>query len=121
MFFSLDELNAAMAEKLRELNARPLSADKTLTRAKLFEDHEKPLLKPLPPEPFVVGRWERYKLSPDYHVSIEGVAYSAPFGHLIVTGATGTGNSWIACALRPGQSSRPRRPQRALRAPVAAA
>jgi hypothetical protein len=28
----------------------------------------------------VVGRWERYKLSPDYHVSIEGVAYSAPFG-----------------------------------------
>lgn len=80
MFFSLDELNAAMAEKLRELNARPLSADKTLTRAKLFADHEKPLLKPLPPEPFVVGRWERYKLGPDYHVSIEGVAYSAPFG-----------------------------------------
>ena len=65
MFFSLNELNAAMAEKLSELNARPLSADKTLTRAKLFEEHEKPLLKQLPPEPFVVGRWERYKLSPD--------------------------------------------------------
>ena len=37
-FFSLDELNAAMAEKLSDLNARPLSADKTLTRAKLFEE-----------------------------------------------------------------------------------
>ena len=62
-FFSLDELNAAMAETQRS-NARPLSADKTLTRAKLFEEHEKPLLKALPAEPFVVGRWERYKLAP---------------------------------------------------------
>ena len=79
-FFSLDELNAAMAEKLSDLNARPLSADKTLTRAKLFEEREKPLLKGLPAEPFVVGRWERYKLGPDYHVRIDGVAYSAPFG-----------------------------------------
>ena len=49
-FFSLDELNAAMAEKLSDLNARPLSADKTLTRAKLFEEREKPLLKGLPAE-----------------------------------------------------------------------
>ena len=48
-FFSLDELNAAMAEKLSDLNARPLSADKTLTRAKLFEEREKPLLKGLRP------------------------------------------------------------------------
>jgi transposase len=79
-FFSLDELNAAMAEKLSDLNARPLSADKTVTRAKLFEEHEKPLLNRLPAEPFVVGRWERYKLGPDYHVRIDGVAYSAPFG-----------------------------------------
>ncbi|MFZ1107577.1 MAG: hypothetical protein WAN43_04420 [Rhodomicrobium sp.] len=79
-FFSLDELNAAMAEKLSDLNARPLSADKTLSRAKLFLESEKPLLKGLPAEPFVVGRWERYKLGPDYHVRIDGVAYSAPFG-----------------------------------------
>ena len=28
----------------------------------------------------MVGRWERYKLGPDYHVRIDGVAYSAPFG-----------------------------------------
>ena len=79
-FFSLDELNAAMAEKLTDLNDRPLSADKTRTRAKLFEEHEKPMLKGLPAEPFVIGRWERYKLGPDYHVRIDGVAYSAPFG-----------------------------------------
>ena len=34
---------------------------------------------PLPTEPFVIGRWSRYKLAPDYHVSIEGVAYSVPY------------------------------------------
>ena len=40
---------------------------------------EKPLLKGLPAEPFVVGQLETYKLSHD-HVRIDGVAYSAPFG-----------------------------------------
>jgi hypothetical protein len=79
-FFSLDELNAAMAEKLAELNSRPLSADATQTRTRLFEEHEKPKLKKLPREPFVIGRWRRFKLGSDYHVCIEGVAYSVPFG-----------------------------------------
>ncbi|WP_407697022.1 Mu transposase domain-containing protein [Skermanella mucosa] len=27
----------------------------------------------------MIGRWFRYKLAPDYHVSIEGVAYSVPY------------------------------------------
>ena len=79
-FFSLDELNAAMAEKLAELNNRPLSADSTQTRASLFAEHEKPKLKTLPSEPFEIGRWQRFKLGSDYHVRIDGVAYSAPFG-----------------------------------------
>ncbi len=45
-----------------------------------FEESWPVWLKGLPAEPFVVGRWERYKLGPDYHVRIDGVAYSAPFG-----------------------------------------
>ena len=36
-------------------------------------------MKALPAEPFVIGRWCRYKLAPDYHVVIEGVAYSVPY------------------------------------------
>ena len=79
MFFTLDEANAAMAEAVAAVNARPLTTNRTLTRRRLFEEQEKPLLKPLPAEPFVIGRWYRYKLAPDYHVSIEGVAYSVPF------------------------------------------
>jgi len=79
-FFGLDELNAAMAEKLAELNNRPLSADSTQTRASLFAEHEKPKLKKLPSEHFEIGRWQRFKLGSDYHVCINGVAYSAPSG-----------------------------------------
>jgi transposase len=79
-FFSLDELNAAIAEKLFELNNRPLSADNTQSRASVFTTHEKPKLKALPLEAFAIGRWQRFKLGSDYHVCIDGVAYSAPFG-----------------------------------------
>ena len=79
-FFGLDELNAAMAEKLSDLNNRPLSAGGAQTRASLFAEHEKPKLKTLPSEPFETGRWQRFKLGSDYHVCIDGVAYSAPFG-----------------------------------------
>jgi hypothetical protein len=73
-----DDLNRAIRWRL-SVEHRPLSADSTLTRAKLFEAHEKPLLKALPPEPFEIGRWCRHKVPPDYHVVIEGVAYSVPF------------------------------------------
>jgi hypothetical protein len=30
---------------------------------------------PLPAEPFVIGRWFRYKLAPDYHVNIDTVGH----------------------------------------------
>jgi hypothetical protein len=79
-FFSLDELNAAIAEKLFELNNRPLSADAAQTRASVFKEHEQPKLRALPGEPFTIGRWQRFKLGSDYHIRIDGVAYSAPFG-----------------------------------------
>ena len=79
-FFSLDELNAAIAEKLFELNNRPLSADTMQTRASVFKEHEQPKLRALPREPFAIGRWQRFKLGSDYHIRIDGVAYSAPFG-----------------------------------------
>src|SRR5512135_262238 len=78
LFFTLDEANAAIRELLAAANARPLSTDRTLSRQVLFERHERPQLKPRPAEPFVIGRWSRYKVAPDYHVTVEGVAYSVP-------------------------------------------
>ena len=46
----------------------------------MFAAHEKPKLKALPREAFAIGRWQRFKLGSDYHICIDGVAYSAPFG-----------------------------------------
>jgi hypothetical protein len=65
VFFTLDEANA-----------RPLTTDRTLTRRTLFGEREKPLLKPLPAELFVIGRWSRYKLAPDYHETFLYMAMS---------------------------------------------
>lgn len=65
-FFSLDALNAAIAEKLFELNSRPLSGDATQTRTNVFTTHEKPKLRALPREPFAIGRWQRFNLGSDY-------------------------------------------------------
>lgn len=78
VLFTLDEANAAIRDLLAAVNARPLSTDKTLSRQGLFEQHERPQLRPLPAEPFVIGRWSRSKVAPDYHVTVEGVAYSVP-------------------------------------------
>ena len=76
VFFTLDEANAAIRELLAAVNARPLTTDRMLTRRMLFEQQEKPLLKPLPAEPFVIGRWSRYKLAPDYHETFLYMAMS---------------------------------------------
>ena len=55
IFFSLDELNVAIAELLERLNARPLS--KTCERRlALFETIDRPCMKPLPASRYERGR-----------------------------------------------------------------
>src|SRR5215203_5102543 len=77
-FGSLEEANRAIAAQLALVNAEPLSANPAVSRLSLFRDEEQAALRPLPPEPFVIGRWSRLKVPPDYHVGVEGVAYSVP-------------------------------------------
>ena len=78
-FFSLAELNAAIAVELAKLNRdkimRPLGA----TRQQLFEQLDRPALKGLPAEPYVFAEWRRCRPGLDYHVRIEAHAYSVPF------------------------------------------
>jgi hypothetical protein len=64
-----------------------------VSRLSLFWDEEQAALRPLPPEPFAIGRWSRLKVPPDYHVGIEGVAYSVPYR--LISGARGA-------SVRPG-------------------
>src|SRR5204862_320990 len=74
-FFSLAELNAAIQELLVGLNNRKFRKLDT-TRAKLFEELERPALKPLPAEPFAFREWKKARVNVDYHVEVERHYYS---------------------------------------------
>jgi transposase len=79
VFVNLDAANAAIRERLATLNAAPLSRDKDTCRARILAERERAHLRPLPADRFVPGAWSRDKLAPDYHVGIDGAAYSVPY------------------------------------------
>ena len=76
-FFSLDELNRAILELLRDLNAKPF---KKLPGSRLaaFESLDKPALKPLPTTRYEYAQWKKARISIDYHIEFEGHFYSVP-------------------------------------------
>ena len=76
-FFSLAELNAAIAELVAQLNER-VSRHLGASRRALFEELERAALKPLPAEPYVFAEWKECRVGLDYHVEIEKHYYSAP-------------------------------------------
>lgn len=76
-FFSLQELNQAIKELLEDLNNREMK-HLGKSRRELFESLEKPILKPLPPQPYTFWEWRRVKVPPDYHVKFDNSYYSVP-------------------------------------------
>lgn len=77
-FFSLEEANEALAEKLAELNDR-LMRGPNASRKELFEAEERPAMRPLPQSRYAYAEWKKAKVAPDYHVEVEGHLYSVPF------------------------------------------
>ena len=75
--FSLAELNRAIRALLETLNNRPF---KKLpgTRRTLFEQLDKPALRPLPVAPYVYAEWKQARVHIDYHVEVHGHYYSVP-------------------------------------------
>jgi transposase len=92
-FFSLVEVNQAIAELLVRLNNKPFRKREG-TRASLFAAIDQPALCPLPAERYEIGQWRKLKVELDYHVPAEGHFYSVPYqlvGHEVeirVTAAT---------------------------------
>ncbi|MDE3832001.1 IS21 family transposase [Sinorhizobium meliloti] len=76
-FFSLVELNSAVAELLEELNNRPMR-HVGKSRRELFEEIERAALRPLPATPFEYAEWRSAKVHPDYHVEVDKTFYSVP-------------------------------------------
>jgi len=78
-FFSLDEANQAIAEKLAELDDKLMKA-LNLSRRQLFEMEDLPAMRPLPTKRYHYAEWKRCKVAPDYHVEVHGNLYSVPYG-----------------------------------------
>jgi transposase len=76
-FFSLAEANAAIRERLAWLNNRPF---KKLdgSRASLFEEIDRPALRPLPARRYEFGVWKSATVNVDYHIEVERHYYSVP-------------------------------------------
>lgn len=77
-FFSLAELNRAIAERVADLNARPMRR-LGVSRRELFLELDHPALKPLPAEPYEYAEWRSRRVGRDYHVDIDGHYYSVPY------------------------------------------
>lgn len=77
-FFSLAELNSEIARHLERLNTRPF---KKLpgARRELFEQLDRPALRPLPAQPYEFAEWKKVRVNIDYHVEIAGHYYSVPY------------------------------------------
>jgi len=80
-FFSLAELNDAIAELLTRLNQRPFKKLPGSRRSQ-FEAIDRPALKLLPMTPYEYAEWKRARVHIDYHIEVERHYYSVPH-HLI--------------------------------------
>src|SRR5437762_6904023 len=78
IFYSLAELQTAVALLLERLNTRP-SRHLGQSRRDLFEAIERAALRPLPARPYELALWARPKVSIDYHVEFEDHYYSVPW------------------------------------------
>jgi len=78
IFFSLEELNAAIREELVRLNGR-VSRHLGASRLELFERLDKPALIPLPPTRHAHADWKNVTVGADYHIRIDDHYYSVPY------------------------------------------
>ena len=77
-FFSLAELNAAIAEETKKLNERPMTGI-SKSRLERFVEIDKPALRPLPEERYMITAWKKAAVHIDYHVDVEKTYYSVPY------------------------------------------
>ena len=76
-FTSLGELNAAIAELRPVLNAKPYQK-RPESRRELFEELDRPALRPLPAQRYEYAEWLRARVNIDYHVAVDKHRYSVP-------------------------------------------
>lgn len=75
-FFSLAEVNAAIATGVAQLNARPFAKREGSRESALAE--ERAQLRPLPATAFQYGHWRQARVHIDYHIEVDKRLYSVP-------------------------------------------
>jgi transposase len=84
-FTSLAEANTAIAAKLAWLNNRRFSKLEG-TRQSLFDQLDRPAMRPLPATRYEFATWTTPKVNIDYHVEVDRHYYSVPYqliGHRV--------------------------------------
>ena len=76
-FFSLPQLNRAIAELLEDLNNKPFQKLPG-SRRSMFESIDRPALKPLPVQAYQFAEWKKATVNVDYHIEVARHYYSVP-------------------------------------------
>jgi len=77
-FFSLEELNKSIEKRLAHLITRPYQK-RAGSRLDVFEEVDRPALRPLPPLEYLKCESVRRTVGNNYHVSFEKIHYSVPY------------------------------------------
>jgi transposase len=77
-FFTLADLNAAIRDRIDVVNARPMKTVGVSRRA-LFEQLDRPALRPLPTTRYELAEWTGCRVNIDYHVEVAHNFYSVPY------------------------------------------
>jgi transposase len=77
-YYSLAELNAAIAELLTKLNHRVMR-HLGKSRRELYETIDLPKLKPLPSTRYEFGEWKKARVNIDYHIEFDHNYYSCHY------------------------------------------
>jgi len=77
-FTSLAALNERIAELVELANHKPFKKLEG-SRASMFQEIDRPALRPLPEVPYEFASWRRATVNIDYHVEVERHYYSVPY------------------------------------------
>jgi transposase len=77
-FFTLADLNAAIAERVDAINDRPMKIT-GVSRRVLYEQLDRPALKALPRTRYELAEWKPCRVNIDYHVDVDHNFYSVPY------------------------------------------
>lgn len=80
-FFSVAEINRAIAPLLEAYNKRPFQG-LSESRFSQFLLLDKPALSPLPVQRYEYAEWKQAKVHIDYHVAFEKHFYSVPYAYI---------------------------------------